>query len=152
MNLHKHLIKRTSFTVEIVGDDMEFNQINEFVATMTSKRMGVNIGENKLPMKLDPSKHIPFLEKALDDIQAQEDKEGRNFTEEPEIMSVPERSLLIQDGITDKKVRVITFLAITKHQEDEYFSSIRGYLPDDPTLTSAFIQSVFGTLRALESP
>lgn len=147
MKLHKHLIKRTSFTVEIVGDDMEFNQINEFVATMTSKGMGVNIGENKLPLILNRSEHMTYLEAALEVIQEREDQEGRHFTEEPEIMEVPERSLLIQDGITDKKVRVITFLAITSHQGEDYFSTIRGSIPDDATLTTAFIQSVFATLR-----
>lgn len=126
---------------------MQFNQINEFVLTMASTRMEVNIEEKKLPNKLDPSTYISFLEQALDEIQEREDQEGRDFVEEPEIMTVPERSLLIQDGITDKKVRVITFLAVTTYQGEDYFSTIRGSIPDDATLTTAFIQSVFGTLR-----
>ena len=91
------------------------------------------------------------LEKALDDIQTKEDQEGRSFTEEPEIMAVPERSLLIQDGITNKGVRIITFLAITRHQGDDYFSTILGSIPDDALLTAAFIQSVFETWKSLES-
>lgn len=149
MKLHKHLIKRTSFTVEIVGDNMQFDQINEFVATMTSACMEVNIGESKLPQRIDPASHIPFLEQALDDIQEKEDQAGRHFVEEPEILAAPERSLLVQDGITAKKVRVITFLAITHHQGEDYFSTVRGSIPDDPILTTAFIQSVFGTFKML---
>ena len=149
MKLHKHFLKRLSFTVEIVGEDMELNPINEFSATMISKRMEVNIGEKKLPLKLDRSEHMTYLEAALDEIQEREDQEGRHFTEEPEILAVPERSLLVQDGITEKKVRVITFLAITHHQGEEYFATIRGSIPDDAMLTTAFIQSVFGTLRGM---
>ncbi|MES2308639.1 MAG: hypothetical protein V4507_07235 [Verrucomicrobiota bacterium] len=150
MKLHPHLIQRESFSVEILGDEMEIKSdlLNESMVKMISSRMTVQIEERKLSKITDRSSHLSFLEKALDDIQAKEDQEGRFFIEDPEIMPVPERSLLIQDGITDQKIRIITFLAITSHQEEDYFSMIRGCIPDDAALTQAFIQSVFETFKS----
>jgi hypothetical protein len=152
MSFHKHVIDRTSFSVEILSEYMDFKEdlINQFVATMTNKRMGVNIGESKIPVRLEKPDHIPYLIERLGGIHQKELEAGTRFVEQPEIISVPERSMLVHDGLTSNNARIITFLAVTSVNKENWFASVRGYIPEEAELTKAFILSVSESFRSKE--